>query len=78
MSDRLIGKSAFFGSVVCLFESSSLSTRVHSSMVEQVAFNYSVGSSNLPGPKKLFSKTLIDHATFDYLKVSEYLLAKGM
>ena len=23
---------------------------VHSSMVEQVAFNYSVGSSNLPGP----------------------------
>lgn len=23
---------------------------VHSSMVEQVAFNYSVGGSNLPGP----------------------------
>lgn len=27
---------------------------VHSSMVEQVAFNYSVGSSNLPGPNLLF------------------------
>ena len=25
--------------------------RVYSSMVEQVAFNYLVGSSNLPGPK---------------------------
>ena len=54
MSDRLIGKSTFFGSVRCLFESSSLSkvVGVHSSMVEQIAFNYSVGSSSLPGPIK--------------------------
>lgn len=58
MSDRLIGKSPFFGSVRCLFDSSSLNSRVYSSKVEQVAFNYLVGSSNLPAPSWRFEDYL--------------------